>query len=83
VRVRATGISTALSDRPPAAPRSVPRQKRSIGTSHCAGARDSYAWASRQTSPYWFDRECHCLSPEAHAAQFLEDLAGPWRKGNA
>ena len=83
MRVRATGVSTALTDRPPATPRSVPRQKRNIGTSHCAGAGVSYAWASRETSPYRFDRECRCLSPEAHAAQFLEDGVGPWRKGNA
>ena len=83
MRVRATGVSTALTDRPPATPRSVPRQKRNIGTSHCAGAGVSYARAPRETGPFWFDRECHCLSPEAHAAQFLEDVVVPWRKGNA
>jgi len=83
VRVRATGVTTALSDRPLAAPRSVPRQKRHIGTSHCAGAGISYARVPRETSPFRFDRQCHCLSPEAHAAQFLEDVVGPCRKGNA
>ena len=83
MRVRATGVSTALSDWPPAAPRSVPRQTRNVGTSHCAGAGLSYAWPFREARPYRFDRECHCLSPEAHAAQLLEDCAVPWRKGNA
>jgi len=60
----------------------VPRQKRGVGTSHCAGAAISYALAPRGTSGYRFDRECFCLSPEAHGAQFL-DLAASPVKGNA
>jgi hypothetical protein len=77
------GPVSALSDREPAPLRPVPRQKRSFGTSHCAGASISYALAPREAGPYRFDRECFCLSPEAHGAQFLEGVAGPWRRGNA
>jgi len=83
VKLRATGQWTALSDRQPAVPRPVPRQKRSVGTSHCAGACVSYARAQRPASTYRFDPECHCLTPEAHGAQFLEGIALPWLKGNA
>jgi len=83
VRVRVTDPLNALSDRGPAVPRPVPRQKRSLGTSHCAGASISYAVTHRETSPYLFNRECFCLSPESHGAQFLEGLAGPGLKGNA
>lgn len=81
--LRATGRVSALCDREPAAPRPVPRQKRCVGTSHCAGASISYALAPREAGPYRFDRECFCLSPEAHGAQFLEGVALPWLKGNA
>ena len=85
MRVRATDLLSALCDREPAPPRPVPRQKRSAGTSHCAGASISYSYAlaPRDASPYRFDHQCFCLSPEAHGAQFLEGVALPWRKGNA
>ena len=83
MRVRATSPLSALSDREPAAPRPVPRQKRSVGTSHCAGASISYALAPREARSYRFDHECFCMSPEAHGAQFLEGVAMPWLKGNA
>ena len=83
MRLRATGPMSALCDREPATPRAIPRQKRSVGTSHCAGASVSYARAPREARPYRFDHECFCLSPEAHGAQFLEDAARPWGKGNA
>jgi hypothetical protein len=43
----------------------------------------SYALTQRAPSPYRFDRECHCLSPEAHGAQFLDAVPAPWVKGNA
>jgi hypothetical protein len=83
VRLRATGPLNALGDREPAPPRPVPRQKRSVGTSHCAGASISYVIPRREPSPYRFDRECFCLSPESHGAQFLEGVAWPSAKGNA
>jgi hypothetical protein len=83
VRLKATGPLNALCEREPAAPRPVPRQKRSIGTSHCAGAAISYALPQREGGPYCFDRECFCLSPEAHGAQFLDAVPLPWVKGNA
>ncbi len=83
MRPRATGPLDALCDREPAVPRPVSRQKRSVGTSHCAGASISYALTRREASPYRFDRECFCLSPESHGAQFLEGVALPWLKGNA
>jgi hypothetical protein len=83
MRLRATGPLNALSDREPAVPRPVSRQKRSMGTSHCAGASISYALPRRDAGPYRFDRECFCLSPESHGMQFLEGVALPWLKGNA
>jgi hypothetical protein len=83
VRVRATGPLSALCDREPAAPRPVPRHKRGVVTSHCAGASISYAWTQREAISYRFDDECFCLSPEAHGAQFLEGVAWPWPRGNA
>jgi len=83
MRLRATGPLSALCDREPAVPRPVSRQKRSIGTSHCAGASISYALPHRDRGPYRFDRECFCLSPESHGTQFLEGVVWPWRKGNA
>jgi len=83
VRLRATGPLNALGDREPAAPRPVPRQKRGVGTSHCASPSASYAVTRRHAGPYHFDRECFCLSPESHGAQFLEGVALPWLKGNA
>jgi hypothetical protein len=43
----------------------------------------SYALPRREAGPYRFDRECFCLSPEAHGMQFLEGVALPWLKGNA
>jgi hypothetical protein len=83
VRLRATGLMSALSIRESAVPRTVPRRKRSVGTSHCAGASISYALLSRQRGDYRFERECFCLSPEAHGAQFLDGLLVGWVKGNA
>jgi hypothetical protein len=83
VRLRATGPLSALSSRGPAAPRTVPRLKRSVATSHCAGATRSYVLGPRGPAAYHFDRECFCLSPEAHSAQFLDGIAPPWPKGNA
>ena len=55
----------------------------SVGTSHCAGASISYVLAQREPRPYRFDRECVCLSPETHGAQFLGAVPMPWVKGNA
>ena len=83
MRLRATDALNALGDREPAVPRPVSRQKRSVGTSHCAGAFISYAVTRRDAGPYHYDRECFCLSPESHGAQFLEGVALPWLKGNA
>jgi hypothetical protein len=83
MRLRATGPLNSLLDREPAVPRPVSRQKRSIGTSHCAGAAISYALPRRDAGSYRFDRECFCLSPESHGTQFLEGVALPWLKGNA
>jgi hypothetical protein len=83
MRLRATGLLNALCDREPAVPRPVSRQKRTVGTSHCAGASISYVVTRRDAGPYHFDRECFCLSPESHGAQFLEGVALPWLKGNA
>lgn len=81
--LRATGSLISLYSREPAEPRTVPRQKRSVGTSHCAGASISYVLAQREPRPYRFDRECRCLSPETHGAQFLDAVPMPWVKGNA
>jgi hypothetical protein len=83
VKVRATVPRSALCDREPAAPRPIPRYKRSVGTSHCAGASISYARGPREAGSYRFSRECFCLSPEAHGAQFLEGVVVPWLRGNA
>lgn len=83
MRLRATGPQSALCEREPAKPRPVPRQKRSVGTSHCAGASISYALPHRAPGSYRFDRECFCLTPEAHGAQFLDTPPSPWVKGNA
>jgi len=83
VKLRAAGPQSGLKDWEPAAPRPILRQKRSIGTSHCAGATISYALGQREAGPYRFDRECLCSSPEAHGAQFLEGIVLPWVKGNA
>ena len=83
MRLRATGPLGALSGHGPSPPRTVPRQKRGFATSHCAGASISYAHGPREAGAYQFDRECFCLSPEAHGAQFLDSVDPPWRKGNA
>lgn len=51
--------------------RTVPRAKTSL-TSFCASSDASYALPGRDTAiAYRFSRECFCLSPEHHAAQFL------------
>ena len=83
MRLRATGPQSALCERQPATPRPVPRQKRIVGTSHCAGGSISYALRPREAASYRFDRECFCLTPEAHSAQFLDEDSRLWLKGNA
>lgn len=83
LRLRATGPQSALCEREPATPRPVLRQKRSVGTSHCAGASISYALRPPGPRSYRFDRECFCLTPEAHGAQFLDAIPWSWGKGNA
>jgi hypothetical protein len=55
------------------APRPVPRAKRSLATSLCAGASASWAWELRPAGPYDYARGCFCLTPEHHGAQFRED----------
>ena len=55
------------------AQRPVPRVKRSLGTSLCAGASASWADASRAGGPYAYARGCFCLSPEQHGAQFRDE----------
>ena len=81
--LRATGLVSALSIREGTEPRTVPRRKGCVRTSHCPGASTSYALPLRERGTYRFDRECFCLSPEAHGAQFLDALLVPWVKGNA
>jgi hypothetical protein len=54
-----------------------------VGTSHCAGASISYAVRPQEPGAYRFDRECFCLSPQAHGAQFLDAVPLAWVKGNA
>ena len=63
--------------------RPVPRLKRSLATSLCAGGSASWASAPRAGGPYRFGEDCFCLSPEQHGAQFREDGWGvPPRKGH-
>ena len=83
MRLRAAGLPGALSMREAAPPRTVPRRKDGVRTSHCPAAAISYALPARSAGAYRFDRECYCLSPEAHGAQFLDALLLPWVKGNA
>jgi hypothetical protein len=83
VRLRATDPLNAFCEREPVVPRPVPRQKRNVGTSHCAGASISYAVRPQEPGCYRFDRECFCLSPQAHGAQFFDAVPLPWVKGNA
>lgn len=61
------------ADRSTASPRPVPRVKRSLATSFCAGASASWAEPRRGDAPYRFGEGCFCLSPEQHGAQFRED----------
>jgi hypothetical protein len=60
-------------DRADATVRPVPRVKRSLATSLCAGATASWAQTPRNGGPYWFGEGCFCLSPEQHGAQFQQD----------
>lgn len=60
-------------DRSPTAARPVPRVKRSLATSLCAGATASWAQPRRAGAPYRFGEGCFCLSPEQHGAQFRHD----------
>ena len=53
--------------------RPVPRVKRALATSLCAGASASWALAPRAAGPYAYARGCFCLSAEQHGAQFRED----------
>jgi hypothetical protein len=57
--------------------RPVRRVKPSLATSLCAGASASWALAPRPRGPYAFARECFCLSPERHGAQFRDDGSAP------
>jgi hypothetical protein len=63
--------------------RPVPRIKRALTTSLCAGASASWAQTPRVGGPYQYGHGCVCLSPEQHGAQFRQD---GWelgsRKGN-
>ena len=52
--------------------RPVPRVKRSLATSLCAGASASWALAARADGPYAYANGCFCLSPEQHGAQFRD-----------
>ena len=60
-------------DRSTVSARPVPRVKRSLATSFCAGASASWAQPRRAVSPYQFGEGCFCLSPEQHGAQFRHD----------
>jgi hypothetical protein len=55
------------------AARPVPRVKRSLATTLCAGATASWADSPRAGGPYRYGDGCLCLSPEQHGAQFRED----------
>lgn len=54
-------------------PRPVPRLKRSVATSLCAGSSATWAFAPRADGPYRYGEGCLCLSPEQHGAQFRAD----------
>ena len=60
-------------ERGASAPRPVPRLKRSLATSLCAGNTASWAFAPRAEGPYRYGHGCTCLSPEQHGAQFRAD----------
>jgi hypothetical protein len=60
-------------DRARTAARPVPRLKRSLATSLCAGASASWARTPRASAPYHYGEGCFCLSPEQHGAQFRQD----------
>ena len=67
-------IRDGLSQEPAgSAQRPVPRLKRSLATSLCAGARASWAQGVRAAGPYAYAHGCFCLSPEQHGAQFRAD----------
>jgi hypothetical protein len=57
--------------------RPVRRVKPSMGTSLCAGASASWALVARTRGPYAYARDCFCLSPELHGAQFRDDVPEP------
>jgi hypothetical protein len=60
-------------ERAGSAQRPVPRVKRSLATSLCAGASASWAQGGRAAVPYAYAHGCFCLSPEQHGAQFRDD----------
>jgi hypothetical protein len=60
-------------ERAATAVRPVPRLKKSLATSLCAGASPSWAQAARAGGPYRFGEGCFCLTPEQHGAQFQQD----------
>jgi hypothetical protein len=60
----------------------VPRVKRSLATSLCAGARASWAHGNRSAAPYAYAHGCFCLSPEQHGAQFRDDAYDVPSKGH-
>jgi hypothetical protein len=61
------------SGHPEPSARPVPRIKRSLATSFCAGASASWAVTPRASVPYRYGEGCFCLSPEQHGAQFRQD----------
>jgi hypothetical protein len=67
-------ISDGLSHDHGGSPRRpVSRVKRSLATSLCAAASTSWAEAHRAGGPYAYARDCFCLSPEQHGAQFRQE----------
>lgn len=53
--------------------RPVPRIKRALATSLCAGGSASWAQTPRAGGRYHYGDGCFCLSPEHHGAQFRQD----------
>ena len=68
-------------ERAASAQRPVPRVKRSLATSLCAGASPSWVRGGRTAAPYAYAQGCFCLSPEQHGAQFRDDAYGAPLKG--
>jgi hypothetical protein len=69
-------------ERAASALRPVPRVKRSLATSLCAGASASWARGARAAAPYAYAHGCFCLSPEQHGAQFRDDAYDVPLKGH-